>query len=160
MVVAVGLTLFVPVAALEVKLPGVMAMLVAPVTAQLKVLLPDEMLVGSAEKEAIAGAEPFGAGGVVEPQPVSPTKINPISRICDHRNSAEEWSPRVSRSWLVVCGGLGVALCGSRVVSAQRRSHAGRRGVAVRPYFRQRKNIPRAIVAAARHVSGSLNQLG
>lgn len=94
MVVAVGLTLFVPVAALEVKLPGVMAMLVAPVTAQLKVLLPDEMLVGSAEKEAIAGAEPFGAGGVVEPQPVSPTKINPISRICDHRNSAEEWSPQ------------------------------------------------------------------
>jgi hypothetical protein len=80
-VVAVGLTLVEPVSDVDVKVPGVMAMLVAPVTIQLKVLaLPEVMLVGSAAKEAMVGAEPFTVGEVVEPQPVSSTQNNRIMR--------------------------------------------------------------------------------
>ena len=59
MVVAVGLTLADPLAAVEVKLPGVMAIVVAPVAAQLRVLLPPElMVVGLAANEPIVGAVP------------------------------------------------------------------------------------------------------
>jgi hypothetical protein len=36
------------------------------------------MLVGSAVKEAIVGADPFPVGEVVEPQPVSSTQMNRI----------------------------------------------------------------------------------
>jgi hypothetical protein len=55
-VVAVGLTLVEPVAEVEVKLPGVIAILVAPAETQLKVLLePEEMLAGVALKELITG---------------------------------------------------------------------------------------------------------
>jgi uncharacterized protein (DUF2236 family) len=80
-VVAVGLTLVEPVADVDVKLPGVMAILVAPDVAQLSVLLePEVMLVGSAVKEAIVGGEPFVGGGADEPQPVSSTPINRIMR--------------------------------------------------------------------------------
>jgi hypothetical protein len=60
-VVAVGLTLVEPLAAVEVKVPGVMAMLVAPLVAQLSVLLePDVMLVGLAVKVLMVGLA--GAG--------------------------------------------------------------------------------------------------
>jgi hypothetical protein len=56
MVVAVGLTLVVPVADVDVKVPGVMAILVAPVVAQLSVLLePELILVGFAVKELMVG---------------------------------------------------------------------------------------------------------
>ena len=56
MVVAVGLTLVEPLAAVDVNVPGVMAILVAPVVAQLSVLLePEVMLVGLAVKELIVG---------------------------------------------------------------------------------------------------------
>jgi flagellar biosynthesis protein FliR len=55
-VVAVGLTLVEPLAEVEVKLPGVIAILVAPAETQLKVLLePEEMLAGVALKELIDG---------------------------------------------------------------------------------------------------------
>jgi len=55
-VVAVGLTLVEPLADVDVNVPGVMAILVAPVVAQLSVLLePEVMLVGSAVKELIVG---------------------------------------------------------------------------------------------------------
>jgi len=55
-VVAVGLTLVDPLADVDVKLPGVMARLAAPVVVQISVLLePDVMLVGFAVKELIAG---------------------------------------------------------------------------------------------------------
>ena len=51
-----GLTLVEPLADVEVNVPGVMAMLVAPVVAQLNVLLePEEMLVGLAAKELTVG---------------------------------------------------------------------------------------------------------
>jgi len=55
-VVAVGLTLVEPLADVDVNVPGVMAMLVAPLVAQLNVLLePEAMLVGLAVKELIVG---------------------------------------------------------------------------------------------------------
>jgi hypothetical protein len=55
-VVAVGLTLVEPLADVDVNVPGVMAMLAAPLVAQLSVLLePEAMLVGSAVNELIVG---------------------------------------------------------------------------------------------------------
>ena len=59
MVVAVGLTLVEPLADVDVNVPGVMAMLVAPLVAQLNVLLePEVMLAGLAVKELIVGPLP------------------------------------------------------------------------------------------------------
>jgi len=55
-VVAVGLTLVEPLAEVDVNVPGLMAILVAPVVAQLNVLLePEVILVGLAVKELIVG---------------------------------------------------------------------------------------------------------
>ena len=55
-VVAVGLTGVEPLANVELNVPGVMAMLVAPVVTQLSVLLePELMFVGSAVKELMVG---------------------------------------------------------------------------------------------------------
>src|SRR5580704_1409988 len=55
-VVAVGLTLVEPLADVDVKVPGVMAMLVASVVAQPSVLVePDVTLVGLAVKELMVG---------------------------------------------------------------------------------------------------------
>jgi hypothetical protein len=55
-VVADGLTLVEPFGKVDVNIPGVMAMLVAPVVAQLSVLLePEVMLAGLAVKELIVG---------------------------------------------------------------------------------------------------------
>ena len=77
--VAVGLTLVEPLANVDEKVPGVMAMLAAPATIQLSVLLvPEVMLVGFAVKEAMVGAEPLVVDEVVTPQPVSPKHINRI----------------------------------------------------------------------------------
>ena len=54
MVVAVGLTLVEPLAAVEVNVPGVIPILVAPLVAQLNVLLaPEVILEGLAVKELI-----------------------------------------------------------------------------------------------------------
>ena len=54
--VAAGLTLVEPVAEVDVNVPGVMAMLVDPVVAQLRVLLePEGMLAGLAVKELMVG---------------------------------------------------------------------------------------------------------
>ena len=59
MVVAVGLTLVEPLAEVEVNVPGVMAILLAPVVAQLSVLLePEVILEGLAVKELISGLPP------------------------------------------------------------------------------------------------------
>ena len=58
-VVAVGLTLVEPLADVEVKDPGVMAMVVAPPVAQLRVLLvPELIVVGLAVKELMVGVLP------------------------------------------------------------------------------------------------------
>lgn len=57
MVVAVRRTLAEPLAEGDVNVPGVMARLVAPVVAQLSVLLePEVILVGLAVKELILGS--------------------------------------------------------------------------------------------------------
>ena len=56
MVVAVGLSLVEPLANVDVNVPGVMAITVAPVVAQLSVLLePEVILVGLALKDLIVG---------------------------------------------------------------------------------------------------------
>jgi hypothetical protein len=56
LVVAVGLTLVEPLADVDVKVPGVMAILVAPVVAQLSVLLePETMLAEFAVNELMVG---------------------------------------------------------------------------------------------------------
>ena len=56
MVVAVGLTLVEPLADVDVNVPGVMAILVAAVVAQLSVLLvPEVIVVGRAVKELMVG---------------------------------------------------------------------------------------------------------
>ncbi|MGP8252743.1 MAG: hypothetical protein ACLQHF_11965 [Terracidiphilus sp.] len=68
----VGLTVVDPLADVDVKVPGVIAMLVAPVVAQLSVLLwPEVMLAGLAVKELIAGLEPPPPDRPDEPQPTS-----------------------------------------------------------------------------------------
>jgi hypothetical protein len=54
--VAFGLTLVEPLADADVKVPGVMAILVAPVVAQVSVLLePEAMLAGLAVNEPMVG---------------------------------------------------------------------------------------------------------
>jgi hypothetical protein len=99
-VVAVGLMLVEPLANDEVKVPGVMAILVAPVAAQLSVLLaPEFMLVGSAVKEVIDGMEPFPEDpldAVDAPQPASPAQAKRM-RTSEQRASPEEFSPREVR---------------------------------------------------------------
>jgi hypothetical protein len=55
-VVVVGLTLVEPLAEADVKLPGLMLMLVVPVDTQVSVELdPDEMLAGLAVNEVMTG---------------------------------------------------------------------------------------------------------
>jgi hypothetical protein len=55
-VVAVGLTLVEPLAAVEVNVPGVIPILVAPLVAQLNLLIaPEVILEGLAVKELIVG---------------------------------------------------------------------------------------------------------
>ena len=73
---------------MDANVPGAMAILVAPVAAQLSVLLaPEFMPVGFAVKESIAGAEPFSEVELVEPQLVSPTLASRM------RTSAQIFSP-------------------------------------------------------------------
>jgi hypothetical protein len=58
--VAVGLTVVEPLAELEVNDPGVIAMLLALLVAQFKVLLePEVIVVGVAANDVTVGAEPF-----------------------------------------------------------------------------------------------------
>jgi len=78
-VVAGGLMLVEPLAEVDVNAPGVTAIVVAPVAAQLSVLLaPEFMVVGFAAKEVIVGTAPFPGGEFDEvvPQPVSSTQVN------------------------------------------------------------------------------------
>jgi hypothetical protein len=60
-VVDVGLTLVDPLANVEVKVPGVMAIVVAPLVAQLSMaLVPEFMVAGLAPNDEMAGTEPCG----------------------------------------------------------------------------------------------------
>jgi len=80
-VVAVGLTVVEPLADDELKLPGEIEIVVAPLVAQLRVALaPELMLVGFAAKEVTEGTEPefdgeFGAL-LVLPQPARSTQTS------------------------------------------------------------------------------------
>jgi hypothetical protein len=80
-VVAVGLTVAEPLADDELKLPGEIEIVVAPLVTQLSVALaPEFMLAGFAAKEVTDGTEPefnveFGAL-VVLPQPARPAQTN------------------------------------------------------------------------------------
>jgi len=77
-VVTVGFIVVEPLTDVEVKVPGMMAILVAPAAAQLSVLLvPAFMLVGFAVNEVIVGTEPFPEDELDElvPQPSSPTQM-------------------------------------------------------------------------------------
>ena len=116
MVVAVGLTLVEPLADVDVNVPGAMAILVAPIVAQLSVLLaPEFMAVGAAVKEVIVGAEPgpedwLDESGLVQPD--CPTRANRVSTItqssspkgCGHlylSQFMQEKSADSIHSWLV-----------------------------------------------------------
>jgi hypothetical protein len=96
-VVAVGLTVIEPPADAEVNVPGVMAILVAPVAAHVIVLLvPEAMLVGSAVKEEIVGTAPVPEGEleeVFEPQPTSPAHASRI-RAGARRSGPKKFIPR------------------------------------------------------------------
>lgn len=96
MVVVVGLTFVEPFAKVDVKVPGVMAMLVASVAAQLSVLLaPEFMLVGLAVKDVIAGTAPFPDGEFdeyPEAQPKRPPHAA-RARISEHSSSPEGFNP-------------------------------------------------------------------
>ncbi len=78
---AVGLTVAEPLADDELKLPGEIEIVVAPLVTQLSVALaPEFMLTGFAAKEVTDGTEPefdgeFGAL-VVLPQPARPAQTN------------------------------------------------------------------------------------
>jgi hypothetical protein len=86
-----------PLAEVDVNVPGVMAILVAPAAAQLSVLLvPEFMLVGFATKELTVGTEPFPEDEfdeLAEAQPARPTQTNRV-RTSAQRSSAEKLSPR------------------------------------------------------------------
>ncbi len=87
--VAVGLTLVDPLADVDVNVPGVMTILVVPVTDQLRVVLaPELMVVGLAVKEVIAGAEPVPEeelSEIIEPQPARLTQTS------GRRSIAQRW---------------------------------------------------------------------
>lgn len=103
-VVAAGLMLVEPLAAVEVNVPGVMARPVAPVVAQLSVLLvPEFTLVGFAVKEVIAGMEPFPEDEfdeVVEPQLASPAQVHRMMRNSALRSNPDGLSRRVPNQFL------------------------------------------------------------
>jgi hypothetical protein len=78
----------------ETNVPGVIARLVAPVVAQLSVLLvPEVMLAGTAVKEEMVGTAPVPEDAleeVVEPQPANPTQAS-------KRASAPRFRPKELR---------------------------------------------------------------
>jgi hypothetical protein len=95
-VVAVGVTLVDPLAEVDVNVPGVIAILAAPLVAQLSVALaPEVMLVGFAVKELIAGPELFPDDEFDELVP-QPSSAAPASRIRPsvQRRRPEELIPR------------------------------------------------------------------
>ena len=75
-VVAAGLTFVEPLADVDVNVPGVMAMLAAPVTTQLSELLePAAMLVGLAVNEVMAGL--LGGGALAVTVTVTVDVVDP-----------------------------------------------------------------------------------
>jgi hypothetical protein len=94
-VVAVGLKLVEPLAEVDVNVPGVIVMLVAPVAAQLSVLFALAFMVaGLAIKDVICGTAPFPGGElkeVPETQPTRPAQRNKVNTRAQIFG-AEQWS--------------------------------------------------------------------
>jgi hypothetical protein len=89
---AVGLTVVEPLAVVEVKVPGAMEILVAPVTDQVSVLLPPGLIAaGLAPKKVITGGEPGPESEfeIVEPQPAKTAETSGT------RSSAQRFSRRI-----------------------------------------------------------------
>jgi hypothetical protein len=90
-----------PVAEVDAKFPGVMVTLVAPEVAQLSVVLvPEMMLVGLAEKDAMVGAAVCVTGPVDAPFPQPPgppqverSKANPQIPILGSTDAASRSHP-------------------------------------------------------------------
>jgi hypothetical protein len=98
-VATVGFTIIEPFANADVNVPGVMAMLAAPLVVQLNVVLaPELMLVGFAVKEMIAGDWPASGIEVIEVnelQATSPAKTKEM-RIGEQSPGREEIGPEKS----------------------------------------------------------------
>ena len=76
---------------MDVNVPGVMAIPVAPVVAQFSMLLaPEFMLVGAAVKDVTFGGEPLGE--IAAPQPASLTQAS-RARTSAQRSNPRELSP-------------------------------------------------------------------
>lgn len=103
-----------PLADVVVNVPGVIAILVAPVAAQLRVLLaPEFMVVGLAVKDVIVGAEPVPGGDltefVVAPQPVRPEQASGRSANAQRRSHSLE-ELRLSKPSLLMQKELGESM--------------------------------------------------
>jgi len=99
-VVDVGLTLVEPLADVDVYVPGVMAIVAAPLVAQLRVLLAPELIpVGLAANELIAGFAPGSDDMLDEPQPGNPAETD-RTRIRPKRLSLEKSPEQCLRLFL------------------------------------------------------------
>jgi hypothetical protein len=96
--VEVGVTLVEPLAELDVKLPGAMAIVVAPLADQFSVLLmPELRLVGLAVNEAMEGFVPLGPDDPVDapPQPSNAAQSNRTNSSAE-RLAVENRDPKCS----------------------------------------------------------------
>jgi hypothetical protein len=85
MVVSVGLTLVDPLAAVDVNVPGTIEMLVAPLVAQLSLLLcPFVMLDGFAVNELIVG---FVAARATLLRPTQASRVSAKTKVSAHRST-------------------------------------------------------------------------
>ena len=77
-----------PFAVVDVKVPGVMVIVVAPVVNQVSVpLAPEVMLVGDAVNETITGFGPNDFDEVTELQPASSKQPSRISTLAQRANA-------------------------------------------------------------------------
>ena len=117
-VVAAGLMLAEPLAAVEVKVPGVMAMLVAPETDQLSLLLdPEAMLAGFAMKEAICGAVPCGAGVLWEVAAAQPARAAQQMSVESSAQTPNPGKPRLQKPDLLMRIGFGECMAAPSVAA-------------------------------------------
>jgi hypothetical protein len=86
-----------PLADIDVNVPGVMAILVAPAVVQLSLLLePEFILAGSAVKEVIVGTEPFPEvvlDELIDPQPTRAAQASGIRTSRARKFSRRKFNP-------------------------------------------------------------------
>ena len=140
-----GLTLVEPLAAVEVKDPGESFTVVAPVAAQLSLLLePELMLVGLARKELMVGAEPLPVEGD-EPTDAQPAK--PMQTAAAKSRAKTGRSPR--QSCVIPVNELGESM-GSSSVAIDEISLGSRQGCAYWPQVQKETVGLRAGIALDR----------